>query len=1108
MEIQVYSVNIEDRLPRGIPEGCTVSDLRYDGVSMIKGQVVEKVAEGCCAFVWGRTAEGESVCVRVDGIRPRLFFELEADETTMDVKHELEAEVSTYIHRDDCGIEVTEGQYCHFYGYEPDATSPSGRVVHRYAEAFYPNLSSWRRATALRKNKEVRELRVTIEQCRATIAAADSHRTELHRLAQRDSSHVDEYREVEERLTKLRAQEEMFSNRLAAFTNDDDDSVEDMEPERPLRPAHEWFVDPTTRFLQEARLLPSRWYRVPAVDVGVHVTTCTYELRGSMDCFEEVDRNDDAPYKRLYYDIETLGLLPETSSVVQVSIVVRQGSTKTKYLVCTGTHDRIDGVVIRECSGEKELLLEVRRIVMEEDPEFVIAYNGVNFDNPFLDGRARMLNVVDFFYLSRFALRPCRLRNLPLSSSGMRDNNLRFFDMPGRSNFDWYVKLGRDLTQEDSYSLDYMAKKFCGTQKVELASGLKWKSISDALVTDPEYELTNAPSLAAALGSGRALQTFSQDEWRALEVNVDLCEHHWITVGSQRYKPVNTKHRAIPDLYYGTSKDRARLGYYCVEDSDLLDQLDTARNMTIEILQFAGVFGITVEWVYFRGQQVRFVSQLLRKVRGGVEAMPLLLQRPPEGFSGQDVVGFKGATVNSPKAGFYNRPVVVTDWASLYPAIMMSHNLCHSTLARDPKLHDMQGVVRHEVNSEFTTHFVKEEVHKGILPILLEELKAERTRAKSMVKKHFKLAKDADTDEERTKHQILSKVWDSRQLAIKVSMNSIYGACGTSIEAGAKYPCLAISATVTYQGRMAMVIKKELLPKHFPGIDIIYGDTDSVMLVFKDVTDVDEAGRLGTQAADVITDYFVNTLRLKKMDMEFEKVYYPYLLQGKKRYVGIVYKPTGDGTLVCDGFDAKGVETERRDTLPFLKEIYYDVREALMVQRDPDEALRRFRVRMDTLVRNEVPIEMLTLKKFLSSKVENKTATIAHARVNAKRREREAGSEANVNEQVEYVILAGHKDAKTTMLAEDPVFVREEGLKLNLLWYFEHCIKSAMEKVFGVFDTIDYASICREYKERLNAERLGVNSGALRMIMGGGGSTSAAPTPREPRPPLPKRKKR
>ena len=68
---------------------------------------------------------------------------------------------------------------------------------------------------------------------------------------------------------------------------------------------------------------------------------------------------------------------------------------------------------------------------------------------------------------------------------------------------------------------------------------------------------------------------------------------------------------------------------------------------------------------------------------------------------------------------------------------------------------------------------------------------------------------------------------------------------------------------------------------------------------------------------------------MKKMELEFEKCYQPYLLQGKKRYVGHKYEPDGDDEMVSKGIDAKGVETERKDTLPYVKDIFYDVRDAL-----------------------------------------------------------------------------------------------------------------------------------------------------------------------------------
>ena len=47
---------------------------------------------------------------------------------------------------------------------------------------------------------------------------------------------------------------------------------------------------------------------------------------------------------------------------------------------------------------------------------------------------------------------------------------------------------------------------------------------------------------------------------------------------------------------------------------------------------------------------------------------------------GGDGVAYEGATVLEAKQGFYSMPVATLDFASLYPSIMMAHNLCYTTL--------------------------------------------------------------------------------------------------------------------------------------------------------------------------------------------------------------------------------------------------------------------------------------------------------------------------------------------------------------------------------------------------------------------------------------------
>ena len=158
MEFQVVSVVLEDRYPPSVPRGKTREDLLQAGFHEERGPPVLKQVDGRVAFVFGRAATGDnggadSVCVRVEGIRPRLYYALAAGDTLQALQRELEREVRAQL-RDAAGIKLERRTFAHLYGYEPDASTPSGRAVHDYAEAYYPSLQSWRAACRLRRRKD------------------------------------------------------------------------------------------------------------------------------------------------------------------------------------------------------------------------------------------------------------------------------------------------------------------------------------------------------------------------------------------------------------------------------------------------------------------------------------------------------------------------------------------------------------------------------------------------------------------------------------------------------------------------------------------------------------------------------------------------------------------------------------------------------------------------------------------------------------------------------------------------------------------------------------------------------------------------------------------
>jgi DNA polymerase delta subunit 1 len=145
-------------------------------------------------------------------------------------------------------------------------------------------------------------------------------------------------------------------------------------------------------------------------------------------------------------------------------------------------------------------------------------------------------------------------------------------------------------------------------------------------------------------------------------------------------------------------------------------------------------------------------------------------------------VGYTGATVIQPIKGYFEKPISTLDFSSLYPSIMMAHNLCYCTLLHPEDAASMPP--DSYTKTPRGDYFVKSTVKEGLLPRILRDLLAARTQAKADLKKETDPFKRA--------------VLDGRQLALKVSANSVYGFTGATV---GELPCLQISASVTAFGR-------------------------------------------------------------------------------------------------------------------------------------------------------------------------------------------------------------------------------------------------------------------------------------------------------------------
>ena len=235
-------------------------------------------------------------------------------------------------------------------------------------------------------------------------------------------------------------------------------------------------------------------------------------------------------------------------------------------------------------------------------------------------------------------------------------------------------------------------------------------------------------------------------------------------------------HSIISDLQAQNEFTRRRLAIYCLKDAHLPMRLLEKLMCLFNLTEMARVTGVPISYLFSRGQQIKVASQLYRKAKTLDIVIPV---RRVEQTGEQ----YLGATVLDPVKGYYTHPIATLDFASLYPSIMMAHNLCYTTLVPNP----YEAKKYHPDDITLTPngdYFIKPKKKKGILPQILEELISARKKAK----RELKEAKD----------EFVKAVLDGRQLALKISANSVYGFTGAQV---GQLPCLPISSSVTAFGR-------------------------------------------------------------------------------------------------------------------------------------------------------------------------------------------------------------------------------------------------------------------------------------------------------------------
>ncbi|MCD7446604.1 hypothetical protein HAX54_010796, partial [Datura stramonium] len=561
----------------------------------------------------------------------------------------------------------------------------------------------------------------------------------------------------------------------------------------------------------------------------------------------------------------------------------------------------------------------------------------------------------------------------------------------------------------------------------------------DATIIDDEWGRTHASGIHVG---GRIVLNI----WRLMrgEVKLNLYTLEAVAEAVLRRKVPYIPNKVLTNWFLsGPGRARYRCIGYFLERAKLnlqiMNQLDVV-NRTSEL---ARIFGIDFFSVLSRGSQYRVESMFLRLAH----AQNYVAISP-----GNQQVASQPAMeciplVMEPKSGFYADPVVVLDFQSLYPSMIIAYNLCFCTClgkvtstkanilgvsSYSPDKNVMPSLKDEILLTPNGVMYVPPRVRKGVLPRLLEEILDTRIMVKTAMKK---LASG---------QQVLHRIFNARQLALKLIANVTYGY--TAAGFSGRMPCAELADSIVQCARRTLESAISFVnTNHRWNAKVIYGDTDS-MFVLLEGRSIEEAFRIGHEIASEVTAMNPNPVTLK-----MEKVYDSCFLLTKKRYVGYSYENVDQSKPV---FDAKGIETVRRDTCGAVSKIMERSLRVFFEYRDI-EKVKSYLVRQwKKIISGRVSLQdFVFAKEVRLGTYSAQASSLPPAAIVATKAMRvDPRAEPRYAERVPYVVVHGEPGARLADVVVDPLDVLsiDSPYRLNDIYYIKKQIIPALQRVFGL----------------------------------------------------------
>ncbi|MFA4647675.1 DNA polymerase [Pyrococcus kukulkanii] len=449
-----------------------------------------------------------------------------------------------------------------------------------------------------------------------------------------------------------------------------------------------------------------------------------------------------------------------------------------------------------------------------------------------------------------------------------------------------------------------------------------------------------------------------------------------------------------------TGKGLERVAKYSMEDAKVTYEL--GREFFPMEAQLSRLVGQPL-WDVSRSSTGNLVEwYLLRKAYERNELAP---NKPDEReYERRLRESYAGGYVKEPEKGLWEG-LVSLDFRSLYPSIIITHNVSPDTLNREGcREYDVAPEVKHKFCKDFP----------GFIPSLLKRLLDERQE----IKRKMKASKDP----------IEKKMLDYRQRAIKILANSYYGYYGY---AKARWYCKECAESVTAWGREYIEFVRKELEEKF-GFKVLYIDTDGLYATIPGAKP-EEIKKKALEFVD-----YINAKLPGLLELEYEGFYVRGFFVTKKKYALI----DEEGKIIT-----RGLEIVRRDWSEIAKETQAKVLEAILKHGNVEEAVRIVKEVTEKLSKYETPPEKLVIYEQITRPLHEYKAIGPHVAVAKRLAAR--GVKVRPGMVIGYIVLRGDGPiSKRAILAEefDP---RKH--KYDAEYYIENQVLPAVLRILEAF---------------------------------------------------------